>query len=85
MIVRYRVGGVGRTDPNPGVSAATTNPIPPSLQHSLALAGGFSDNETIMVRLSFTGCLLQLPRVMGSLSKPTPISPSFRPHPPHHP
>ena len=80
MIVRYRVGGVGRTDHNPStVSAATTNPIPPSPQHSLALAGGFSDNETIMVLLSFTGCLLQLPRVMGSLSKPTPISPSFRP------
>ena len=48
--------------------------------HHQCWGDGFSDNETIMVRLSFTG-LLQLPRVMGLLSKPTPISPSFRPPP----
>ena len=61
------------------MSAATTGPVPPSPWLS-SWRDEFSDNETIMVRLSFTN-LLQLPRVMGLLSKPTPISPSFRPPP----
>ena len=81
MIVRYRVGGVGEG----GQIPIPVCQLPPQAHQSHPLhhqcwGDGFSDNETIMVRLSFTG-LLQLPRVMGLLSKPTPISPSFRPPP----
>ena len=70
----------GREDRSQSQCVSCHHRPSPTLSTSFMAGDGFSDNETIMVRLSFTG-LLQLPRVMGLLSKPTPISPSFRPPP----